>query len=175
MSQSNVTQRGDGPTLFSVAQIQHVLKTEFGRALRYRYPLAVVVIAIDQLGALRDRLGFEAKETAFDAVVGLLQEATRSSDFLGRTPDDRLLAVVPHTSAEGLRALAERLLVRARALDLAPDVREKITLSVGGSSIVAEGMPYHDALLAAAEAAQADATSQGGDRFVERSALEAGK
>jgi diguanylate cyclase (GGDEF)-like protein len=174
MTPPDVTHSGSGPSLFSVAQIRHVLRTEFGRAQRYRYPLAVLVLSIDQIGALRDRLGFEAKETMFAAVVGLLTDATRTSDFLGRTPDDRLMAIVPHTDAAGLRALSLRLIERARTLDAGLPPGESITLSIGGASIATEALLYHDALLDAAEAAQADATSQGGDRFVERAPNAAG-
>lgn len=160
--------REDGRNLYSVAQIQHVLRVEFGRAQRYRYPIMCLVIAIDQLGSLRDAHGYEAKETVFDAVVELLERATRSSDFLGRTADDRLLAIIPHTGLDGARLLAARLLGEAKALewDGALD-GTKITLSIGAASNDHEGLVYHDALMTAAEVALATASADGGDRFVE--------
>jgi diguanylate cyclase (GGDEF)-like protein len=155
--------------LFSVAQIQHVLRVEFGRAQRYRYPLVCLLVAVDQLGGLRDRFGYEIKEEALAAVVSLLQRSTRSSDFLGRTADDRLMAVIPHTSLAGARALAERLRRGAATLEIA---RAKgatpITLSLGLSSNQTEGVLYYDALLSAAESALADASAAGGDRLCER-------
>lgn len=160
--------REDGRSLYSVAQIQHVLRIEFGRAERYRYPIVCLVIAIDQLGTVRDAHGYEAKETVFDAVVLLLERATRSSDFLGRTADDRLLAVIPHTGIEGASLLAERLLQEARALEFDGALDgSKVTLSVGAASNGHEGLVYHDALLTAAENALASASAEGGDRFVE--------
>lgn len=158
-----------GRSLFSVAQIQHVLRIEFGRAQRYRYPLVCLVLSIDQLGALRDRHGYEAKEALFEAIVDLLEEATRGSDFLGRTADDRLLAVIPHTSLEGARTLAERLLRDARGLALpAPLTGVRVTLSIGLTSNAREGLMYHDAMFVAAESAHAEAAAAGGDRFVEK-------
>lgn len=166
MSTTDSTRSGP-PHLFSVAQIRHVLRTEFGRSQRYRYPLTVLVLSVDQLGALRDRLGFDVKENVFTSVVQLVTDETRSSDFLGRTPDDRVLAIVPHTDAAGMRALAARMIERARNLSLGADV-SRVTLSIGGSCAGEDGLAYHDVLLDAAEAAQADATSQGGDQFVER-------
>jgi diguanylate cyclase (GGDEF)-like protein len=154
--------------LFSVAQIQHVLRTEFGRSQRYKYPLAVFVIAVDQLGAVRDRHGYDAKEAIVEAVVKLLFESTRSSDFLGRTPDDRLMAVVPHTDEAGAQRLAERLLAGARDLIVGDAAGESFTLSVG-ATCSRDGEPlFHDVLWSAAEAAQADATQSGGNRFVSR-------
>ncbi|MCY2961681.1 MAG: diguanylate cyclase [Planctomycetota bacterium] len=160
------TRPADGRRLFSVAQIQHVLRTEFGRSQRYKYPLAVLVVAVDQLGAIRDRRGYESKEAVVEGVVKLLFESTRSSDFLGRTPDDRLMAVVPHTDEAGARTLAERLLAGARALAVGDAAGERFTLSIGATS-TRDGEPlFPDVLLTAAEAAQADAVSAGGDRFV---------
>lgn len=168
MPEAEKPAREEGRSLYSVAQIQHVLRTEFGRATRYRYPLVCLMIAIDQLGAVRDQHGYDAKETVFEAVVRLLEEATRTSDFLGRTADDRLLAVLPHTSMAGARLLAQRLLVEAAALDLGGELRGKrYTLSIGAVSTEHEGLVYHDALSTATENALSDAVAAGGGRFVE--------
>lgn len=149
-----------------MAQIQHVLRTEFGRGQRYKYPLAVLVVAVDQLGAVRDKLGYDAKEAVVDGVVRLLFESTRSSDYLGRTPDDRLLAVVPHTDEAGARKLADRLIADTAKLVVDDARGERFTLSIG-ATCSREGEPlFHDVLLSASEAAQADAAAAGGNRLV---------
>lgn len=169
MNDTTLEGRDAGRSLFSVAQIQHVLRVEFGRAQRYRYPLVCLVISIDQLGALRDRHGYDAKESLFEAIVKLLDEATRGSDFLGRTADDRLLAVIPHTGMEGARTLALRLLSAARQVALAAPISgASVTLSIGAVSNEHEGLMYYDSLLSGAESAQAEASASGGDRFVEK-------
>jgi diguanylate cyclase (GGDEF)-like protein len=172
--------RESGRSLYSVAQIQHVLRVEFGRAQRYRYPIVCLVIAIDQLGALRDQHGYEPKEHLFDRIVGLLTDATRASDFLGRTADDRLLAVLPHTGREGARQLAARLFAQVRQLAFEPPLEgTRITLSIGAASnesgasgVAADepaGMMFHDALIHAAESALAEASAAGGNQLVEKS------
>lgn len=169
MPDSKAQHREPGRGLFSVAQIQHVLKVEFGRAQRYRYSLACLVIGIDQLGSLRDAHGYDSKEHVFESVVELLREATRTSDFLGRTADDRLLAVIPHTGMDGVRTMAERLLSSARGLAFEGALTgARVTISIGASTSEHEGLMYHDLLLTAAESALADATAAGGDRFVEK-------
>ena len=161
-----------GRALLSSAQIHHVLRVEFGRARRHGYPVTCLVIAIDGLERLRDRLGYEAKERVLDEVVSLLRRATRSSDALGRTPDDRLIAIVPHTQVEGAANLCQRILDLARALrvDRIPDPFE-VSLSIGAAATRGGHSIYHDALLAAAEAALAEAVAAGGDRFVERESV----
>lgn len=169
MSESIRSQTSAPRGLYSVAQIQHVLRIEFGRAQRYRYPLVCLLISIDQLGSLRDLFGYEIKEEVLSAVVALLHKSTRTSDFLGRTADDRLMAVIPHTSLAGARVLAERLRRNARELEIAraPNATP-ITLSLGLSANQPAGLLYFDAVLSAAEAALSEASSAGGDRLCER-------
>ena len=152
--------------LYSVAQIHHILRVEFHRALRHHYPLSCFVLAVDGLEVYRDRQGYEAKERVLDGVVELLREATRSSDHLGRTADDRLLAVVPHTDAAGARALAERLLRSARGRKFArlPEPFA-LGLSIGTASTSDGEETFHDALLAHAESALAEAVAAGGNRW----------
>jgi len=158
-----------GRALLSSAQIHHVLRVEFGRARRHAYPVACLVIAIDRLELLRDRHGYEAKERVVDAVVALLRRATRSSDSIGRTPDDRLIAIVPHAQGDGARVLGQRILELAREIRI-DRVGEpfETSLSIGSASTQGGLTIYHDALLAAAEAALADAVAAGGGRFAER-------
>jgi hypothetical protein len=48
--------------------------------------------------------GYETKERVLDGVVALLHKITRTSDYVGRTADDRLIAVVPHTDSRARRS-----------------------------------------------------------------------
>lgn len=152
--------------LFSLAQIQHLMRVEFNRAQRYDYPIVCMMIAIDRLGHLRDIYGYESKEEIVDAVVGLLKSSTRGSDFLGRMADDRLLAVVPHTPAEGAARLAQRLLRGTRAMDFQSDARSlQVTLSIGASHNAGGSTLFFDAMLLAAEEALEASVEAGGDRY----------
>ena len=74
MTDSQSTDR----SLFSLAQIQHLMRVEFNRAQRYDYPIVCMMIAIDRLGHLRDLYGYDAKEEIVEGVVGLLKSSTRS-------------------------------------------------------------------------------------------------
>jgi diguanylate cyclase (GGDEF)-like protein len=154
-------------SLFSFAQIQHLLRVEFGRARRYGYPLSLLCVAIDQLGALRDQLGFEGKEAVVEEVTRELFALTRSSDSIGRTPDDRLIALLPHTDPAGRDVLARRVLQSVRELDPAAARGEHLTVSLGAASTRREQPVFHDELLQAAEAALSEASAGGGDRLVQ--------
>jgi diguanylate cyclase (GGDEF)-like protein len=172
MPDSHATKKHGDRGLFSVAQIQHVLRVEFARSQRYGYPMSCMLIAVDQLGSVRDRSGYEAKEEIMDAVVDLLKHSTRDSDFLGRTADDRLMAVIPHTNAEGAHVLGVRLVegVRAREFPHVVEGSAPITLSIGIAVHERSSAMFFDSLLETAEAALAEAIGAGGDRCIERDA-----
>ena len=157
----------DGGGLFSVTQIRHLMRVEFSRAQRYDYALTCLLIAVDRLGHLRDLYGYDAKEAILDDLVGLLEEETRSCDFLGRLVDDRLMAVLPHTDVDGARITADRLLKGARSLPFEADGRPiRVSISIGGSCFEKENTLFFDALVEASEAALLDAADAGGDRYI---------
>ena len=147
------------------------------RDRRYGYPISCLMIAVDRLGHLRDMYGYEAKEEIVEAVVELLKGATRSSDFLGRMADDRLLAVVPHTGRPGLEFMCERILAAARKLGFENQGRTiEISISIGASydglesSETVAGSPepdrtmFFDALLQSAEEGLMEAIEDGGGK-----------
>lgn len=159
-----------GAGVFSLSQIRHLMRVEFGRAQRYGYPLSCLVIGIDRLDSLRDLHGYEFRESLLAAVIDLLQEETRTCDYLGRLMDDRLMAILPHTTAEGAQVTARRILAAARELSLpaAPGSSVRPTLSIGISHYEEDNTLFFDSLVEAAEAALVDAAKAGGDRFVYR-------
>jgi diguanylate cyclase (GGDEF)-like protein len=124
-----------------------------------------MMISVDRLGYLRDLYGYSVKEVILGQVVELLKAQSRSSDFLGRLPDDRLLTVIPHTGADGTAIMAERILAGARGLEFrAGDRTLGVTLSIGFSYNEGNDTMFFDALLEASDDALDDAQSQGGDR-----------
>jgi diguanylate cyclase (GGDEF)-like protein len=156
------------PALYSLSQIRHLMRVEYMRAQRYGYPLACLMIAIDPLGPLRDRHGYDAKQALVDEVVRMLRAHTRGCDYLGRLADERLLAILPHTSAPGMLVAGERLIALARALDFrVQQERVPVTLSIGATHYANGNAMYFDQLIDSTERALAQAGAAGGDRLVE--------
>ena len=158
-----------GAGVFSLSQIRHLMRVEFGRAQRYGYPLSCLVIGIDRLESLRDLYGYEFRESVLEAVITLLQEETRTCDYLGRLMDDRLMAILPHTLAEGAQAGARRILSAARKLSFQPQgTALGVSLSIGISHYQDDNTLFFDSLVEAAELALSEALRSGGDRCVHR-------
>jgi two-component system cell cycle response regulator len=158
-----------GAGVFSLSQIRHLMRVEFGRAQRYGYPLSCLVIGIDRMDALRDAHGYEFRESVVAAVIELLQQETRTCDYLGRLMDDRLMAILPHTTADGAQATARRILAAARKLAFPTSTDSvRVTLSIGISHYEDDNTLFFDSLVEAAEGALAEAVKAGGDRHVHR-------
>ena len=158
-----------GAGVFSLSQIRHLMRVEFGRAQRYGYPLSCLVIGIDRLEALRDLYGYDFRESVLAAVIELLQEETRTCDYLGRLMDDRLMAILPHTTAEGAQAGSRRILAAARKLSFTPQASSLgVTLSIGLSHYEDDNTLFFDSLVEAAEGALSEAMKSGGDRSAHR-------
>jgi diguanylate cyclase (GGDEF)-like protein len=82
---------------------------EFARFRVYRRPLSIVMIDLDDLKALNDRLGHEAGDRALAATGRLLAEHLRSSDLVARYGGDEFVALLIDTDAAGAEAAAARI------------------------------------------------------------------
>jgi len=164
--QARFSEHGQG--LFTPAEIERLMRVEFDRAQRHKFPVVCMLIAVDRLVHLQDLYGHESKDEILQAVIGVLRAATRDSDYLGFLHDDRLLAIFPHTASESGGLLARRLLAGARKLRFERDGRTvRISLSIGVSHNRHEGTLSFDTLVGVAEEGLAVADAAGGDRFVE--------
>lgn len=156
-----------GASLFSQAQILHLMKSEFARARRHGIEMGVLLLQVDRLAQLVDLHGAALRGTVKDAVAQLVREKTRGSDLLGTANDDRYLLVLPHTDLERTRLVADRLHQLFGEIDLSIDGRELLlTISIGLSSCDDQGTLFFDSLLQQAEAALEFAQRHGGDQVV---------
>ena len=98
--------------LLSARALRGCLAEECERAQRYRRPLCVAVLAVDDFEDLELRHGFKAGDDLVSAVADRLRASTRSHDVLGRTGGIAEFAVLlPDTDAEAALPGLERLLV----------------------------------------------------------------
>ncbi len=153
--------------LFTPAQIQHLMRVEFDRAQRYRYPLVMLVIGVDRLAQLQDLYGADVKDEIQRGVAGVLRTSTRASDSLGYLVDDKIVVLVPHTPSAGAEVVARRVLEAVRNLRFDCDGRTtRVTVSIGGAHNNRKGELAFGTLLEVAEAGLRVAREGGGNRYV---------
>jgi diguanylate cyclase (GGDEF)-like protein len=162
--------RSEGPSrgIFSPEETERLMRTEFERAQRHRYPIVCLLIAVDRLSQLQDLYGRESEREILRAVTGVLRASTRDSDLIAPLADGRLLALFPHTPPDVAAIVARRVLTGARKLRFERDGRTLgISLSVGVAHNQHAGSLSFDTLVGVAEEGLAVADAAGGDRFVE--------
>ncbi len=158
---------GSGPGLFSEDELRRLMRIEFDRAQRYKYPLVCMVVSVDRMERIQDMYGQELKREILNGIQSLLRGTVRESDVIGSVINDRLVVLVTHTPPEGARTLAQRMLEGARRLRFQAGMRQvRITISIGGSHNQQGANLFFDTLIEVAEGGLGVAQGAGGDRYV---------
>jgi diguanylate cyclase (GGDEF)-like protein len=136
---------------------QRAFQDEFPQAIasaaRYRDPLALIVLDVDDFKFINDRHGHPHGDAVLRRVAEVLREA-RPGDRPYRTGGDEFALLLAHTDSAGARTLARRL---SRGFSEAG-----IEASVGVSAL--RPGQQADTLRAEADAALYEAKRQGGNR-----------
>jgi diguanylate cyclase (GGDEF)-like protein len=137
--------------LFSHRYFETALEREARKAARTGRPLSLLFVDLDHFKLVNDRHGHAAGDKVLRAVSALLKSSVRGSDVVAaRYAGDEFEALLPETSKEAAREVAERILQGARALEVGPR-KIAVTASIGLATLP------DDAPDAAALARKADA------------------
>jgi diguanylate cyclase (GGDEF)-like protein len=79
---------------------EHRLAEEISRAVRHQRPLTVLLIDLDGLKLINDRLGHAAGDLVLKSFAARLQKAIRGSDLAVRLGGDEFMALLPECRAE---------------------------------------------------------------------------
>ena len=130
-------------------RLEKMLLQACDRAQRFRLPLALIAMDVDDFKAINDRYGHSVGDQTLVRVVECLESCTRADDLLARWGDDEFVLLLPESSLDNAKALAERIRQSLRDNPHSGDL--KITLSLG----VAERQPDESAAALMARADQA--------------------
>lgn len=154
-------------SLFSQAQILHLMKAEFARARRHGIELSCIMMQIDRLPQLVDLHGAELRQTVRQALADMVKSRTRGADLLGVMNDDRYLLLLPHTGLAAAHLVAERLRGLFAELEITVDGRALLlTLSLGVTTNESRDTMFFDSMVAKVEAALEHAAARGGNAVI---------
>lgn len=99
---------------------------------RYDTPLTVALADIDHFKQVNDTHGHDAGDKALGAIAGVLTEALRMPDKVGRYGGEEFLIVFPHTAMNQGHRISERIrhTVEATDFDIGGN-KTKLTISIG--------------------------------------------
>jgi diguanylate cyclase (GGDEF)-like protein len=148
------------------------LDEELDRAARYQRALSLILLDLDDLRGVNDRLGRAAGDFALAQVALSLTTGARSVDHVGRWSGGGFAIMLPETPGGAAYGLAERLRadLAARRLpappSLVPRGRLRMTISCGVASLYKDGAAQPATLIARADNALWRAKSGGRNRSV---------
>jgi diguanylate cyclase (GGDEF)-like protein len=89
--------------------METVLNREFKRAQRYKSPLSLAFIDLDDFKVINDRHGHECGDALLKYVAGQLGDTTRDSDVVARYGGDEFVIILPGTPVQEANKLLQRL------------------------------------------------------------------
>jgi diguanylate cyclase (GGDEF)-like protein len=147
-------------------RFQDLLSAEIDQVRRYRHPVGLIMLDIDDFKSVNDTFGHQQGDVVLRHVARVLRDTSREADTPARYGGEEMALVLPHTDLEGSYAIAER--VRTAIADLRiPRLDQQGVLRITASlGVAASSEGDKDALISDADAALYAAKRQGKNRTI---------
>jgi diguanylate cyclase (GGDEF)-like protein len=142
------------------------------RAFACNSPLGLMILDIDRFKQFNDLYGHPVGDECLRQVACALANELGPGQFCARLGGEEFAVVLPESSTEETRAVAQRLVAAVRRLGIPHNGTPSqpiVTISLGAVCAVPE-MPRIDTLLNRADSAMYQAKRTGRDRFVQEPA-----
>jgi two-component system cell cycle response regulator len=145
---------------------------EITRAKRYRRACTLLMLDIDHFKNINDRYGHQAGDEALRQFTATSKEMLRENDIFGRIGGEEFAVILPETTLDGARKLAERLRRQVSELEMVTpgsspgsEHRFAFTVSIGVAEL-AKSDDDIDCFLKRADQALYTAKKRGRDQVV---------
>jgi diguanylate cyclase (GGDEF)-like protein len=110
-----------------------LLREETERSRRYRHPLSLLMIDLDNFKRINDTYGHPAGDRVLCAVAGIVRRELRQADQVARYGGEEFAVLLPETAESEAFASADRIrqAVAARPLAFSETEGVELTISIG--------------------------------------------
>lgn len=160
--------RQDGLTgLFNRNTFVELTHRELDRAQRQGSPTTILLLDLDHFKLVNDTWGHPAGDAVLRHVAALAATTVRSTDLVGRLGGEEFIVLLPNTSVQAARQLAEKLRQRIASSPVQwGQLMIPITTSLGLAGTTAQEKQDFDTLYSDADKALYLAKQQGRNRVV---------
>ncbi|EIW00621.1 diguanylate cyclase [Thermoanaerobacter siderophilus] len=144
---------------FNKRAIRNMLISELERTVRYRLPLAVIFLDIDNFKTYNDTFGHVAGDVMLQKTAEIIKNSIRTVDIAGRFGGEEFIIILPGTDEEGAVAVAERI---RKTIENYPFPHRRVTASLGIT--LAKNSDSVESLLERADRALYQAKREGKNR-----------
>ncbi len=132
--------------------MEKVLQREYKRAVRYKSPLTLAFLDLDDFKAVNDKYGHDRGDELLRYVANILEELTRESDVVARYAGDEFIVILPGIGSSDSLLLIQRLqdYFHKNPMEIEGE-RIPVSISFGLSSIGDVGVNDPDSLLRKAD------------------------
>lgn len=133
----------------------------FSNAIRYDYPLSLLIIDLDHFKKINDTRGHLVGDQVLAQVGALLRQTSREGDFTARLGGEEFVMVLNHCALEDATRRAEEI---RRAIEALKPDGIAVTGSIGVTCRPTSRRASYEELFRYADRAMYDAKKQGGNR-----------
>ena len=152
--------------LFTHRYFYEQLEKEYSRTLRYKEPLSLLFIDIDDFRKINDKYGHIRGDEVLKQIGCVIRDVVRDSDIAARYGGEEFSVLLPSTNSEGAINLAERISSLIKKIDHSGLEGETITVSTGVTTYSGDSDLSFDQLIIAAGKGVEKAKRDGKGRVV---------
>ena len=123
----------DGLTgIYNHRAFQDMLTKELAKAVRYRFPVSLILFDLDHFKSVNDQFGHPAGDQVLIRVSARISELIRATDVFARYGGEEFAVILPQTDLKGAVVLSERLRRGIEVLEIKTDSATiQVTISLG--------------------------------------------
>lgn len=165
MAELEKANRIDGLTgIYNRRHWEETLTNEFSRARRYQNELSLIMFDLDHFKRLNDTFGHQCGDLVLMQTALRVSDCLRDADTFGRYGGEEFAILLPETSGDSARGVAERIRSAISSRSLVFEGNDIHFSASIGISTIHEGQLKYEDLISEADNALYDAKSAGRDR-----------